>query len=162
MKPNLKQKDLKGKFIQQNINSLMSRVHKTESCWLWTGLISQDGYGKVGYNYKTYRAHRLIFELLTKQNINNKYLCHSCDNPLCVNPKHLFIGTQKDNIKDASNKNRRAIGEKHPQHKLTEKEVLEIRNLKKNGKTIKELSYLFKVNQSSISAITTYRYWKHI
>ena len=75
-------------------------------CWLWTGSFFQSGYGRFSINQKVHRAHRVSY-FLYNGNITNKfYICHKCDNPKCVNPKHLYQGTAKDNSKDMCEKGR--------------------------------------------------------
>ena len=79
-----------------------------DECWLWTKRIDKDGYGKLGFKrFHTDRAHRYGWELAHNQPVPKGMLvCHTCDNPSCQNPKHLFIGTQKDNVADSVSKGR--------------------------------------------------------
>jgi hypothetical protein len=149
-----------GTYSTQSLQSLQDRINKTKTCWIWTGAKSSDGYGKVGYNYKTYRVHRLVYELITGNSIKGLYLCHKCDNPLCVRPDHMFLGTQKDNVLDREKKGRGIKGETHPHAKLKEKEVLKIRELLKNGTKIKTLAAYYKVHKSTIDGIKYKRIWK--
>lgn len=87
---------------------LESRIERiTESgCWIWTGLLSNSGYGKIGDDYKTYSTHRYSYTLYKGEIPKGKLVLHSCDTKECCNPNHLFLGTQSDNIKDMYNKNR--------------------------------------------------------
>lgn len=80
-------------------------------CWLWTGSRVNDNYGCANIDYKQLLAHRLAFELFVGPIPPGKYVCHICDVPLCVNPAHLFLGDQKDNLEDMTAKGRRATGE---------------------------------------------------
>ena len=88
-------------------------------CMLWTGLTDRGGYGKIGFNYKSWRAHRLSFHLF-KQNIKNgQFICHKCDTPACINPDHLFIGTPLINMQDKVRKGRlrnQNMGKTHCKH----------------------------------------------
>lgn len=81
------------------------KVHKTETCWIWTGAIGPLGYG----TYRGYAAHRVSYVLEYKHLEKKLFVCHSCDNPSCVRPDHLFVGTASDNGKDCYNKGRSNI-----------------------------------------------------
>ncbi len=85
-------------------------VKEPESgCWLWQGRHDQNGYGQISFNYAKWRVHRLLYTLLREPIPDSLFLCHKCDNPPCVNPGHLFIGTQQDNMQDALAKGRMVI-----------------------------------------------------
>lgn len=75
-------------------------------CWIWSGP-EWNGYGFVYFNGKTQRVHRLAWKLFNKKEINNKCVCHTCDNPLCINPAHLWLGSQKENMQDRVDKGRK-------------------------------------------------------
>lgn len=82
------------------------KVEKTDKCWIWIGRVNKDGYGEVSYNNRVWKAHRLSYLIEHKDFNRSLYVCHNCDNPSCVNPRHLFLASQKVNMQDMSNKNR--------------------------------------------------------
>lgn len=96
----------KGIHIDPKIR-FFAKVKKTESCWLWTGAKFTNGYGVFcSYPKKNLKAHRFSYELHKGKIPPDKFVCHSCDIKLCVNPDHLWLGTQKENIRDSMAKNR--------------------------------------------------------
>lgn len=135
----------------------LSFVNKTDSCWLWTGAKDGDSYGMFWLDGKTVHASRVSYLIYVGEIGKGLQVCHSCDNPSCVRPEHLFIGTARDNARDREMKGRGAAqkrkGEMNPCHKLTSEEVKKIRNLYENGQTQAILSVEFSVNQSEISRI---------
>ena len=90
-----------------------SKVLKTDSCWLWTGKLQDDGYAKIGFKYKTIPVHRMAWMLIQGIIPEGLIICHRCDIRHCVNPEHLFIVTQRNNIRDASIKGRLITGDRH-------------------------------------------------
>lgn len=86
-----------------------SKVEKTETCWLWTGGVYGGGYGRVRRGNKESPAHRVAYELTNGPIQDGLQACHHCDNKLCVNPAHIFLGTQKDNMQDCAKKGRNVL-----------------------------------------------------
>lgn len=138
------------------------KVNKTKSCWLWTGSKVTNGYGCIWLNGKAKQAHRISYEIHFGSIPKNGCILHKCDTKACVNPNHLFLGTQKDNMQDRNNKNRQAFGERSGSSKLTESEIMDIRSrpIYKGSQTA--LAKEFKVSSRQISGIINREYWKHI
>lgn len=140
------------------------KVDKTGDCWEWTAHKNKQGYGTF-HTEGGYLAHRFSWFLHNGKIPEDLYVCHHCDNPGCVNPDHLFLGTYKDNMQDAVNKGRMADqrGEANGHSKLTKKQVLAIREEYKTGNiTQKELAIKYNVSQVTIWMIVTRRTWRHI
>jgi len=138
-------------------------VKKTESCWAWTGRCTEFGYGqfKDMRTYKTVLAHRFSYEIHKGPIPKGLCVLHHCDNPPCVNPDHLFLGTHKDNTQDAAKKQRMAYGEKHNKTTILKKDVEYIRNA--FPKTpVHQLASQFNVCRQTIYNITHYKTWAHI
>ncbi len=135
-------------------------------CIIWTGYRNGDGYGQsVNPNTKKREvAHRISFELFSGKPAGELKVCHTCDNPPCINPNHLFLGTQKDNMLDASNKGKfkERVGQNHPRSTLTTEQVLEIRRLHTDGIKIMEIVSRFSSTIDTICSIVHRRTWKHI
>ncbi len=134
----------------------------SDKCWNWTGYCTKGGYGQFNTNGKMITAHRFSWILHnSKISKNEQCVLHHCDNPKCVNPNHLWIGTQIENILDMKKKNRQAKlkGEDNGNAKLTLDQVKQIRELK--GKLLlKEIAQLFNVKVSAISKIHLNKTWK--
>lgn len=131
-------------------------------CWIWLGACVPSGHGRVGDNNKVLVAHRVSWELTNGSIPNNLFVLHKCDNPPCVNPRHLFLGTQTDNMKDMDLKGRRRWGtmETHRKAKLNKEKVLEIRNSFSTGSKKKDLAKIYGVQETTINQIVNNRTWR--
>lgn len=102
-----------------NINlfdKLRSRTIITSiGCWEWQGAKNSFGYANTWLDGKYINAHRAMYLAIYDEIPENTCICHSCDNPACINPEHLFLGTQKENVSDMHSKNRHSHGETHSQ-----------------------------------------------
>ncbi len=136
-------------------------VGEPDECWEWTGHRKAGGYGSFVLNGRSERAHRASFIFFHGPIPTGMYVCHRCDNPGCVNPDHLFVGTATDNMQDMLRKGRGKIGEQHGRHKLTEAQVVEI---KEALPTVSQLSLSRKygVSGHTIHAISRGWTWAHI
>lgn len=134
----------------------------TESgCWIWMGTTTR-GYGQIESDTKKYYAHRASYQAFVGEIPEGMNVCHRCDNRFCVNPSHLFLGTQKDNLQDMKRKGRSTIGEKNARSKLTEKQVQQIKNGLRSGLKEKYLANLYGVCRQSINNIKNGRVWNHV
>ena len=127
-------------------------------CMLWIGSKRDRGYGMFEYlPQKNIRAHRFSYELHYGDFPKELFVCHKCDNPSCVAPEHLFLGTHQENMNDMSRKKRGNIGERHGLSKLTNDQVIEIKIKIKNGDKNVKLAKEYKVSRMTIYCIRTKR-----
>lgn len=152
------------------INKFWSKVLITANdnlCWNW--ISTKDGYGTLYVKQddgkqKSYKATRISYLINNNVDPGELDVAHFCDNPKCVNPKHLFLATHQENMNDRENKGRgaRLNGENHGSSKLTEKQVLEIRELGERGSTHISIAEKYNVNRSTIGLIIRRKNWNHI
>jgi hypothetical protein len=140
-------------------------VQGPDDCWEWIASL-RDGYGSFRVDGKLVGSHRVAYELTHGPIPEGLCACHTCDNPACVNPRHLFLGTNQDNVLDMEAKGR-AIhprGEKQGSAKLTEEQVHEIRRLYalENHLSQTKIGILFGIKVAQVSRIVNYKFWKHI
>lgn len=161
------------------------KVEKTEGCWLWTGATIRDGYGTITIDGRSVKAHRIAWELTYGPIPEGMLVCHRCDNPSCVRPDHLFLGTHADNVHDCIQKGRRNTptgeqssfrrhpeqfttfrtmprpkGEAHGLARLTWNQVREIRAKRTIGHSLNQLARAYNVSQGTICHIVAHRTWK--
>ncbi len=138
-----------------------SRIEKTDSCWLWTGLVNDAGYGMIGVDKKLVRAHRYSYWLHYGEwplPVGR----HTCDNPKCVRPDHIVAGTHQDNMADRCKRKRHAFGERVGTARLTSEQVREIKQLLKSGARQSDVADAFAISASHVSRINTGSQWKEI
>ena len=140
-------------------------VRGADECWEWQGPLTRGGYGRLFLGtYGRYQTtHRFSWELAKGPIPDGGHVCHTCDNRRCVNPAHLFLGTNRDNIADKVRKGRQARGERMGSAKLTEPQVVEIRKRwSYENARIVDLAREYGVSPSTVSHIVHGRIWKHV
>ena len=160
-KPGPKRRPIKDRF--------WPKVDKRgpDECWEWTACYNEYGYGMIAKGGKDggmERAHLVSWEIHNGPIPDGLCVLHHCDNPHCVNPRHLFLGTKKDNVHDMSEKGRRSLanrarGEHHGSAKLTEKKVRRIRLLLSRRCSQRYIARLFHISQTNVSAINRRDIW---
>ena len=144
-----------------------------DDCWNWTAGIDTPGYGGFKYNGKKINSHVMTWILTNGEVPKGFWILHTCDNKLCCNPNHLFLGTPLDNVRDMIKKGRNVVtlkihpelaarGEKASSAKLKAFQVIEIREKLKQGFTLAELSREYKVDARLIAGIRDNKYWKSV
>lgn len=129
-------------------------------CWFWIGAyIKTTNYGTFRFRNKMNRANRVSYTLFNGEITNGLFVLHKCDNRLCVNPDHLFLGTNKDNMIDMVSKGRQSRGEKNGMSKLTKEQVHKIRSIEGTNVSIAKI---YGVTDVLISQIKKRQIWKHI
>lgn len=148
-----------------------AKVDKSGECWEWRAGHDTSGYGSFGINRRdTRKAHRFAYECLVGPIPVGLQVLHHCDNRPCVNPAHLFLGTNADNVADKVAKGRQARGKSYPSHhpageehgmaRLTAAQVAEIRRLHAAGHSYRVLAAQFSVDYTHIGRIVKGRSWK--
>lgn len=155
-----------------------SRVLKTDECWVWQGTVDRDGYGHIKHNGKNVRSHRVAYILQIGEITDGLFVCHHCDNPACVRPDHLFLGTCSDNMKDCTRKgrntfdvhpefrcipgNRQRLGEKNGRSRLTPELVKLIRQLSADGESCRGIARRLGFGGRTIDCVLKGITWKHV
>ena len=130
-------------------------------CWLWEAAINACGYGTIGVKGRSMLAHRLSYKIYYGKLPKNKNILHRCDVPCCVNPEHLFAGTQRENIYDMEVKDRayHPTGEQHGRAKLTEDDV---RRIRLDPRSSRKIAPEYGVDRVTIQGARNGRTWGHV
>jgi hypothetical protein len=133
-------------------------------CWLWKAFVQCDGYGQFSLNGRKYRSHRVMWSIHHNKEIPPKLcICHHCDNPSCVNPYHLFLATQQENMDDMVRKGRLKglRGERANTAKLTWEQVKTIRVIySPDNYSSRKLAKIYGVSQATILQVVNHKTWK--
>jgi hypothetical protein len=155
-------------YYESQQDRFWKHVNKSdnEECWEWLASKNVKRYGQFWYRhsgkYVSGTAHRFSWMIHYGKIPDDMLVCHHCDNPACVNPNHLFLGTNQDNMNDRNRKNRQAKlkGSANGFSILYEKQVIEIKNLLKQGDlSFPKIAKIYGVSRSTISAISTGQNW---
>lgn len=157
-------------YTPSDISRFWSKVDRSngpDACWEWTAYRDPFGYGSIHIASKTPRAHRVAWTLTNEAIPENMNVLHRCDNPSCCNPAHLFLGTDADNNRDRSAKHRSSYapantGSQNARAKLTEAQVLLIRQRHANGVTGAQLGREFGITGGNVSEIVRRKIWRHV
>jgi len=155
-------------FIRRFLN--MTEKSEDSDCTLWWGGCDKDGYGTIKHEGRTLRAHRVAFEIAKGPVPPGLVVMHSCDNPQCVNTKHLSAGTIRDNNRDMMRKgrNRAVKGSKkqrgilNARSKITSLQAVRIRVRASQGESQEKLAKEYGVSQTTISKIIRRELWRHV
>ena len=138
--------------------ALVDQSGGIDACWPWGGYHDTRGYGQVHFQRQRIRPHRLAYQLAYGP-LADRHVCHSCDNRICCNPAHLFAGTIADNNRDMVSKGRHAIGERNGNAKLSEADIMAIRDDARLGTVV---ASVYGVTTGLISMIKKRKIWRHL
>lgn len=137
-------------------------VRKSDGCWWWIGGKCSKGYGSIMADGRIAGAHRVAYELHIGPIPNGISVCHSCDNPACVNPSHLWLGTNLDNTRDRDRKGRGRWAGNITNAHLSERDAKEIRKLCAEGMQQKDCAALFGVHKATVNDLVLRKTWRHV
>jgi hypothetical protein len=141
----------------------LEKVDRSSDCWTWKGTMHSAGYGVFGVRRGAQvKAHRAAYFIANDEIHGDQLVCHRCDNPRCVNPSHLFLGTFADNKADCVAKRRHGFGERNGRAKLTESSVREIRARRLLGESLRSISKAFGVSKPVVAQVCSRERWGHV
>jgi len=156
---------MRGKDNQSLEERFWEKVQRSDGCWLWAGAHNQWGYGRIvdvlGAR-KLVSAHRVSWEIHRGKIPVGLHVLHRCDNPPCVNPDHLFIGTARDNKADEVRKKRHNFGSRNGMAVLTDTLVSELRRRCAAGEQQLKLAREYGLSPSGLNAVILGRSWRHL
>lgn len=157
--------DLRDPFTIARFLSNVEHLAEAE-CWEWDGTKNSNGYGRFSFKNRHRLAHRVAYEIFFGDVPNGMNVCHKCDNRRCVNPRHLWLGTQSENLADAAAKGRNftpdTSAEKNGNTSLDWERVRAIRKLHRDGMKKFHIAQIFNVSPSTVGNITKNQTWKEV
>lgn len=150
------------------VDRFWKKVDQSGECWEWTAAHNAFGYGKIGIaKYRcTAKAHRVSWTMSNGRIPEGLFVCHRCDNPKCVRPDHLFLGTPLDNASDCAKKGRvrngQISGESHGRSVLSSDDVRSIRSRRALGESIRSIANDFPVTRTAVRSAANGRNWTHL
>lgn len=157
--------------LQERFWAKVDKSAGPDGCWLWTASLGASGYGQFSYDGRMRRAHHVAWFLEHGEwPLRGMSVCHRCDNPICVNPAHLFVGTQADNLQDMRRKGRarpadaqpKMRGEDHPQARLTSDIVRAIRQDAASGMSSRAVGDKYGIQPRHARSIISRRLWRYL
>ena len=148
-------------ITKERIEEKVERIPEG-GCWVWMGTTTVRGYGQIISNNRKHYAHRASYETFIGEVPKGMHVCHACDNVYCVNPAHLFLGTQKQNLEDMARKGRSTIGERNPRAKLNEMQVKNIKYSLSLGTSISLIAKQHNVTSGAINLFKQGKRWNHV
>lgn len=142
-------------YLQYNVDII-------GQCWMWQKTLDKDGYGKACYNMEKMPAHRMSYKEYVQDFDKTFHVLHTCDNPGCINPDHLFLGNNLSNMRDKVNKGRQLRGEAIGNSKLKGADILNIRKLREEGLILKSLAEMYNISISHVHDICRRHVWTHL
>ncbi len=142
----------------------VDKLEDADACWNWLGAKTKEGYGQFRVNNSNYKSHRYALSEFKGESADNRIACHTCDNPSCCNPNHLYWGTSKTNAADRGARGRRKgpSGVTHHKAKLTLDNVREIRKMFDAGATQRDIAKMYGISNSLAWSIGKRRLWKEV
>ena len=156
-----------SRIIGNDLLRFLSYINKDckNNCWEWMASSDQNGYGVFWLKDRLHKAPRASWMLLVGDIPSGMNICHHCDNPSCVNPSHLFLGTQADNVRDMVNKGRNKggpgakLGQSHHMAKLNEDLIIAARQRISNGEKLTHIAKEYGCNHSTLSVAVRGKTW---
>lgn len=152
----------------EHIEDLQARLAKRSQpdtvtgCIEWTGALMHRGYGHINWRGKVYRTHRLSYAAVNGDIPGGMFICHKCDNPKCLNPEHLFLGTCADNHADMVRKKRSTIGTRNPMAKINIATVQAIRIWGRTGMLHKKIAAKFGITREAVGLVLRGERWNSV